>query len=265
MSWLSELFGGGGGEDPAAVQQRLAAQQAQAAQLAQQQQQQQFEALMATLRPPEPAPVDPRIQQEADLRSNATTAFNNTFAPGTESNYVPDTADDAIAAQIYGEQRGKADTYLQNLLKRGVITDTGAAAGAKNLDEQGARVRTQLNDLGSSLLDAERGKITGILDQGRNTASTLGIGQNFDPNSFAKLINDNVGEFNANFGDSFRAGVPGDLFDTSALSSIAGGAQGAGNNAFDPNAVSGGVIGNPTNPDDDPNKPTTPKRTTSVF
>src|SRR5258705_790979 len=268
MSWLSELFGGSG-EDPEAVRQRAAGQQAELARqaaAAQAQQQQQFEALMATLRPPEPAPVDPRIAQRADLRSNATTAFNNTFAPGVENSYIPDTLDDNLAGTVYGEQRGKADDYLNNLFKRGVITETGRAAGATNLDEQGARVRTQLNDLGSGLLNAERGKITDILGKGRDAASTVDIGQTFDPSVFANMINQNVGDFNSNFSDSFRAGVPGNLFDTSGLSAIAGGAQGAGNNAFDPNAVSAGVIGSASTDETNPNNiKATPKRTTAVF
>jgi hypothetical protein len=264
MSWLSDFFGGGGGEDPNAVNQRLAAQSAEATRIAQQQQQQQFDALMATLKPPEPAPVDPRIQQREDLRTGAMNTVNATWAPGFQNTLIPDSYDDELANAVYGEQRSKADNYIQNLLKRGVITDAGAGAASKNLDEQGARVRTQLKDVGQGLLDAERGKIGGIYGQAKDAASTVDIGQSFDPNAFTKLIGDNVSEFNNTFGDSFRAGIPGDLFDTSALSSIAGGAQGAGNTAFDPNAVSAGVIGS-SETEDDPNKPKTPQRTTSVF
>lgn len=264
MSWLSELFSGGGGEDPNAVYQRQAAEQARLAAAAQAQQQQQFEALMATLRPPEPT-IDPRIQQREDLRTGANQQVNATFAPGFESTLIPDTYDDAIASTVYGEQRGKADQYLQNLLKRGVITDAGAAAGSKNLDEQGARVRTQLGDLGKTLLEAQRGKLSGVVGQAREGAANIDIGQTFDPSAFTKLIGDSVSEFNNTFGDSFRAGIPGDLFDTSALSSIAGGAQGAGNNAFDPNAVSSGVIGEAQDDDETPTTANPKKRTTSVF
>lgn len=246
MSWLSEMFGGGGGEDPNAVIQRQQMAQAESnrqqqalAATAQQQQQEQFAAMMALLKPADPAPVDPRIQQREDLRANATGALKATFAPGFENTYIPDTYDDALGAQVYGEQRGKADEYLNRLLKRGVITDTGAQAGMKNLDEQGARVRTQLKDLGDSLIGAQRGKLTDIYGRGADAAATTDIGQSFDPSVFANLINQNVTDFNASFGDSFRAGVPGDLFDTSGLSAIAGGAQGAGNLAYDPDAVAG--------------------------
>lgn len=263
MSWLSELFGGGGGEDPNAVAQRFAAQQQAMQQQQQQQQQQQFEMLMATLRPTEaaPAPVDPRIQQREDLRSGAMNSLNATFAPGFETTLLPDTYDDAVGATVYGEQRGKADQYLNNLLKRGVITETGYAAGAKNLDEQGARVRTQLNDVGKGLLEAQRGKVSGIYGQGKEAASTVDIGQTFDPAAFSKLIGDSVSEFNNTFGDSFRAGVPGNLFDTSGLAAIAGGAQGAGNNAFDPDATAG-VINEDT---DDPLNPTAKPKKNPTF
>lgn len=264
MSWLSEFFGGGGGEDPNAVYQRQAAQQAELARQAQAQQQQQFEALMATLRPPEPAPVDPRIQQREDLRSGATSSLKALLGPGFENTYVPDTLDDELAGQVYGEQRGKADSYLNNLLKRGVITDTGAAAGMKELDSQGSRVRTQLKDIGDSLINSQRGRVKDIYGQGADAASTVDIGQSFDPNVFAKMIGDNVADFTKNFGDSFRAGIPGDLFDTSGLSAIAGGAQGAGNLAFDPAALAGTSTDSPETEDDiDP--ATGKKRTSTVF
>lgn len=283
MSWLSSLFGGGG-EDPNAVIQRqqMAAQQQAAAnaQALQDQQntlatqrerdlqalidqQQAFDEYQTTLTPAPTPTVDPRIQQREDLRSGATNSLKALLGPGFENTYVPDTADDALAGQIYGEQRGKADTYLNNLLKRGVITDTGYAAGAKELDNQGSRVRTQLRDLGNSLLEAERGQVRGIYGRGADTASTLDVGQTFDPNVFAKMINDNVSEFNTNFGDTFRAGVPGDLFDTSGLSAIAGGAQGAGNKAFDPAAVAGAISSDETT--DDETKVTPKKRTSTVF
>jgi hypothetical protein len=175
--------------------------------------------------------------------------------------------DDELASAIYGEQRGKADDYISRLLKRGVITDTGAAAASKNLDDQGARVRTQLHDLGAGLLEAERGKLTGIADKGREAASTVDVGQAFDPNAYTGMFQSELGDFNSKFGDAFRAGVPGDLFDVGSLSSIAGGAQGAGNKAFDPNAVTAGVLGAPgteTSSDEDPLAPQK-KRTTSVF
>lgn len=267
MSWLSELFGGGGGEDPNAVAQRLAAQQAQAAALAQQQQQQQFDALMATMKPAEAAAIDPRIQQREDLRAGANQAVNATWAPGFESTLIPDSYDDTLGATVYGEQRSKADQYIQNMLKRGVITDAGATAAGKSLDDQGARVRTQLKDLGDSLLSAQRGKLTGIVGQAKDAASTVDLGQSFDPAAYTKMIGDNITDFNNTFGDSFRAGISGDLFDTSALASIAGGAQGAGNNAFDPNAgadTTDTVISS-SNTDDDIDPLTGKKRTSTVF
>lgn len=199
-------------------------------------------------------------------RNAAMQAINAKYAPGFESNYLSSSYDDPLAATVYGEQRGKADERLNALLKRGVITQSGFNAGAKNLDEQGSRVRTQLQDIGQSLLDAERSKLGGIVDTGRQAASTLGVGQAFDLSPYDTRVQSELGDFGTRFQDQFRAGIPGDLFDTTALASIAGGAQGVGNTPFDRNALAG-LDTTTTDSTDDPFSGQKPvqKRTSTVF
>lgn len=209
------------------------------------------------------AAKDPTATRQAALQT-----INSRYAPGFESNYLSDAYDDPLATTVYGEQRAKADDYLNNLLKRGVITDTGYTAGQKGLSEQDPRVRTQLQNVGKTLLDAERSKLGGIVDTGRQRASSLGVNEAFDVNPYDTQIQSELGDFGTKFADSFRAGIPGDLFDTSGLAALAGGAGGgAGSgNVFDPDAVAGAGGTSVTSPDDDPfaQKPVQ-KRTSTVF
>ena len=267
MSWLSSLFGGGG-EDPEAVRQRQAIEAERArkeAQAASDRQMQMQIDYLNQLRADEQAKEaaaaakDPTPTREAALQS-----INARYAPGFEANYLPDTYDDPLAGTIYSEQRGKADDYLKNLLKRNVITSTGYEAAGRDLDTQGARVRTQLQDIGKTLLDQERSRLGGIVDTGRQAAGSLGVGQAFDFTPYDTQIQSSIGDFGSKFSDAFRAGIPGDLFDTSKLASIAGGAQGAGNLAFDPNAVAGSTD---TTDETDPFTGQKPiqKRTSTVF
>jgi hypothetical protein len=206
------------------------------------------------------AAKDPTATREAALQS-----INSRYAPGFETNYLPDVYDDPLANTVYGEQRGKADDYLNALLKRGVITQSGFNAGAKNLDEQGSRVRTQLQGIGQSILDAERAKLGGIADTGRQRASSLGVNEAFDFTPYDTQIQSALGDFGSKFSDEFRAGIPGDLFDTTSLKSVAGGAQGVGNTPFDTTALAGLDTSGTTDENDPFAQKPVQKRTSTVF
>ena len=206
------------------------------------------------------AAKDPTATRQAALSS-----VNARYTPGFETSYLPDVYDDPLATTVYGEQRGKAEDYLNNLLKRGVVTDTGFQAGLKGLDEQGSRVRTQLQGIGQTLLDAERAKLGGIADTARQRAGTLGVNEAFDFSPYDTQVQSAVGDFGSKFADTFRASLPGDLFDTSGLAALAGGAGGGAGSGtvFDPAAVAGAT----TSAEDDPFSGQKPvqKRTATVF
>lgn len=194
------------------------------------------------------------------LQSKSLNAVNNEFQPGFERARISDTADDPYISQIDADQRGTADSYITNLLKRHVITDSGAAGAEKNLDNQNARVQTQLKGLGDSLLSGGRQKLTDIANQGRQTASTLRLGSTFDPSTFGQQADQTTNDFLGGLGDSLKSSVPGNLFDTSGLAAIAGTAQGAQNTNFDPRALAGLNINQ-----DDPNNPTATNKNRGLF
>jgi hypothetical protein len=184
-------------------------------------------------------------------REKALRGANATFAPDFEMSRISNATDDPFIADVMKGQRGDADAYINNLLKRGVVTKTGYDAGVANLNNQDARVRSTLSDLGSGLLDTGRQGLTNIANRAKTNASTLDLGTNFDPSVYSKEADTSFNDFLSSLGDKLKAQVPGNLYDTSGLASVAGAAQGAQNLPFDPSALAGLIT---PNPDEDPNK-----------
>jgi hypothetical protein len=181
--------------------------------------------------------------RQTGARSQANRSLANTFGPDYEFQRVGDELDDSVIGDIYGEQRSKADSYIQNLFKRGVIGAKGVEGATADLDKQGSKVRATLNDIGGGILSKGRQNITDILNRARTSASTMPFGTNFNVGDYANQINRNYDQFVSTLGDQFRSKLPSDnLFDTKGLASIAGATQGAGNFKFDPKALAG-VVG----------------------
>jgi len=174
------------------------------------------------------------------LRSAAGRNVDLAFGPDYSYSKIADTLDDPILAEIGNQQRSKADDYVNNLVKRGVLTASGQGAAERNLDDQSARVRSILNELGKSSLDTGRSNLDAIANRARQTASTLTLGNNFDPGAYTSEASKAFDDFVSGLGDSIKSKLPGTpLYDTSTLAAIGGSAQGAGNYAFDPRALAG--------------------------
>jgi hypothetical protein len=183
-------------------------------------------------------------------QQQALRGVNSTFVPDFERSKITDTSDQPLLSDINTEQRGKADNYIDNLFKRGVINQTGVQGAEKNLDTQGARVRTTLDDLGRGVISSGRQSLTDIANRGRANASTLQLGQTFDPSTYGAQADTATNDWLSKLGDNIRSRIPSNLYDTSNLASVAGGAQGAQNLAFDPSALAGKAV--PGQTDDDP-------------
>jgi hypothetical protein len=176
-----------------------------------------------------------------EIRKGATGQVNQLFQPEFEQTWAPSTADDPYVAETLGKQEDKASQYLNNLFKRGVITQTGLAGGQGAIEEQRPGVQGQLSDIGDALVQAQQGKLTGLADRARKTASTLEPGQTFDPSTYDTQLHGLTADFGNTLGSKFAAGVPGDLFDFGKIQQTAGAVQGAQNLGFDPGAVAGDV------------------------
>lgn len=178
-----------------------------------------------------------RTQQSS--RDKALRSVDSQFGPDYAYGRIANTADDPFISQIDTEQRGKANEYIDRLLKRGVITDTGATGAYKNLDEQGAGVRSQLSDIGGDLLSSGRDSLGSILGRARGAAGGLSLGNNFDVGRYQSELDQTFNDFMGGFGDKLRGSISGPLYDTSGLAATAGSASGAQNTAFNPFALAG--------------------------
>lgn len=266
MSWLSSLFGGGG-EDPEAVRQRQAAADAAARASAQQvsdrQMQMQLDYLNQLRADEQTKDAALAAKDPTATRQAARTSLSNYFVPEFESSFVPGTITDPYETAAYNTQRGSADEFLDRLFKRGVITESGKAAGTKELDRQGAGVRQQLQSISDSILGGERAKLGDIANRGFERAGSLNVGEGFDISPYSTAAQNELGTFTSGLSDAYNSMVPTDLFDTSVLGNIAGSAQFAGNRPFDPDITPGA----PKEDDTDPftGQKLVQKRTSTVF
>lgn len=207
------------------------------------------------------APAGPSQADSASAALGKLLAGFGGVAGG--ASFVPNTLDDPTIENIFGTQRGKAQDYLGNLLKRGVITTGGQAAGQAKLAGQEPGVRSKLNDVGNLLLEQERGKVRGIYNQGAAAAGSVGAGASFDPTPYVTNAQNDVSGFTSGLADAFSGQISGDLFDTSGLAGASGvPSSGQTNFDFDPYAGTGGKLNTGLNADKDEFKT---RRNAAVF
>lgn len=218
---------------------------------------------------PAPTPEDPNIEimrRRDEARQNALSSVASRFGgPGYGSRRIGDTTDDRAIDEMLGSQRGKADSFLNNMLARGVVTKTGYDAGVGNVDQQAGTIKNQLGDVGNAILGGGRQSLDSIIARATQDAGNLPSGDTpFDVNKYGAEADKTYNDFIAGLGDAFKARVPNNLFDTSALPATAGAAQGAQNLPFDPTAVATGAT-SPIKTPEDPYAKKGGKSTVSPF
>lgn len=175
----------------------------------------------------------------SNFREKNLGNVNKIFSPNYDVSRIDSGSDDAFLQSIEDSQFADATSLIENMLGRGVITDVGAGAARNALDRQRPMARDTLRTIGAETLGSGQQKLKDIANRARSDASTLGLGQNFDINSYASEAESAFNDFMNNLETSLKSRVPGNLFDTTGLASIAGAASGAQNTIFDPNALLG--------------------------
>src|SRR5207342_285378 len=83
------------------------------------------------------------------------------LAEGFEVGLLPNSFADPFIESSAAASRSTADEFINNMLKRGTTTATGADAARESLTAQDPGVRSQIQAISNSLLDQERAKLRG--------------------------------------------------------------------------------------------------------
>jgi len=172
-------------------------------------------------------------------RAKLDRSFDDFAYEGFAKDLISDTADDDFVSSIYDENRQDAEEQLTRLLDRGVLTDSGYAAALSDLDKQGHRARSALEEVALAQLEGGRSDLRNIVSGGRSRLSDYELGDSFDPFSYETQVNDKAADFFAGLGESIRGSLTEDLFDLDSAFGKGGFAQGAQNTKYDPNASAG--------------------------
>lgn len=234
----------------------------------------QIQRILTGINPADTNPGSSFLNSDQTIYNNLTKNYQNKsqaavdqlYSPNFETTKLPTSIDQPYVDNIYADQRGQADNIIQNMLKRGVLTNAGAAGASSDLDRQAPGVKTQLQQLADSVIAGGQSKLKGIANTAQTSAGTLKLGQQFDPSSYSKQTDDAFNNFIGNLSNSIKAKVPGNLFQTNGLAAIGGASQGAGNTAYDPTAASGSIAATTGKVATDPtNTSTTPSQKESIF
>ncbi len=177
--------------------------------------------------------------ERTSLQNQNVRTLNNMFGNNYADTRITNDLDDATINAILGEQLSSAEQYVNNLLGRGVITNAGAQAALKNVQNQKGAAQSKLSELGMGQLASGKTSLNNIINSGKSAASNLDLGDIFDPYSYQSKVDSEFENFINNLGTNLRASAPSDLFSTSGLAGIAGAAQGGQNTVYDPNALAG--------------------------
>lgn len=210
------------------------------------------------------APVVPAGPTQEESASKALSDLLAGFGGDSSgANFVPGSFDDTAISGVFDQKRGKAQSYIDTLLKRGAVTDSGRQRGVQAIEGQAPKVRDQLNNIGNLLLERERGNVRGIYNSGAVAAGGTPAGGTFDPSPYVSQAQGSVATFGAGLADAIAGQVPGDLFDTSGLSEVTGApSSGQTNLDYDPYAAPGGQLKTGL---EGQSSPSQKRRSTAVF
>lgn len=171
------------------------------------------------------------LGRETDKQRSAYTQQINQFAPNNFANdRVSSTADDAIIAQILGEQYNPAAEQIQRAYERGTLNDTGFQTAQNILGQQRSTANAQLQSTGGGVLQSLRDQLSGIGQEARTRASSYELGDVFDPTSYQNRIDTTYNEGISGLEGNIRNAIGGQqYFDIGSILSRGATSQGVTN------------------------------------
>ncbi len=141
---------------------------------------------------------------QTQKRSGYTSQVNNTFAPGFENQYIPDTADDSYIDKLLTSRQGEAQKSIDFARARGQLNDAGYSSAEGKLTEQAQAARGTLTSIGNSILGTKRAALTPIRDQAYGAATSFNLGDTpFDLSPYSQRAQSQA--------SSSLAGLEGDI------------------------------------------------------
>lgn len=152
------------------------------------------------------------------------------FGPNRAMTDLPDTADDDIIAKILGEQRPLAEQQIGYAQKRGQLSDRGAGLAMGKLNTKQTELTSTLNNQGSTLLNAIRGKLNTIGGNAKTGAAGADFSNEFDPSQYETEWSNTLNSEKAGLEGSLRGLTTPDEFGVRDLIGYGGANQGPVNN-----------------------------------
>jgi hypothetical protein len=237
----------------------IAAQQA----AAQAQKDAEVQAQIASAQSANVLPTVPPPTPEAPAGPSALEKLSAVLPSGFEQSLLPASLGTPLVEGAVTTGRGRAIDFINNMLRRGTVTGTGAESARAALGSQDPSVRGRLTDVSNALLENERAKLRGIASEGYTAAGSQ-PGDVFDPGPYQGRVSTEASQFQQGFPAAFAtsAGDLGSLYDVSGLAGAGGAVTSPQNVQYDPYAVAGGKL---TSGLEEPAPATAKKRTTAVF
>jgi hypothetical protein len=165
------------------------------------------------------------------LRANKalTTGDNAPFPTGYDFARLPNTYDDPTLDVINNEQLNEAQSFIDAMKARGVITDSGVTAAQQALGRQTPGAMARLTEQGNLALEGGRQQLRDVGGRAASAADALPVGSTFNTKVWTDQLENTFNDFITGLNSNIRGKIGNaSLYDTSGLASVAGAAQGAG-------------------------------------
>jgi hypothetical protein len=165
-----------------------------------------------------------------NYRTAQQGAYDKIFDPNYSSTHLADTLASPYVNSTISGQFDPLAGQLTAAHLRGTLSDTGYDAANTLLGTKKTAGTAAVQSLGSGILKTDRGALDDYIGTGRDTASTLKLGQAFDPTTYQTGAEGKIKGYTDTLGGDILNAVGGTKYaDINELMNAGGAAQGGVN------------------------------------
>lgn len=166
----------------------------------------------------------------SNYRTGKQTAYDQIFTPNYSETNLADTLASPYVANTISGQFDPLASQLTAAHLRGTLSDPGYEAANTLLGTKKTAGTAAVQSLGSGILKTDRGYLDDYIGTGRDTASSLKLGQAFDPNTYKTGAEGKIKGYTDTLGGDILNAVGGTKYaDINELMNAGGAAQGSVN------------------------------------